>query len=261
MHYYQHHVGDYQRDTSSLSILEHGAYRLLMDEYYVTERPLPADAVSLWRICGAMGRVERLAVSFVAERFFQLDGGVLRHKRIDQEIAEYQALLETASRAGKASAESRQRKRNARSTPVDVPLQQEGQRNVNGTSTNQEPRTIVERESAGAGAGAWVERILSAYPVKTHQAPAMDAIQSSLNRGASPEEILQGTRECAAVIRAAEQAAGGVIRWVPKPGSFFESEGWREPLRLAEQLKPKSDGTKTTQHRASGELNAPGRYS
>lgn len=157
MHYYQHHIGDYDRDTAALSLAQHGAYGKLMRSYYATERPLPADAASLWRICGAMERAERMAVSFVAERFFQLDGDVLRHKRIDEEIANYHALLETASKAGRASAESRQRKRNARSTPVQRPLDSgcngmatdpptEAQRNANGTSTNQEPRTSNQEE-------------------------------------------------------------------------------------------------------------------
>jgi uncharacterized protein YdaU (DUF1376 family) len=137
MHYYSHHVGDYDRDTAFLSLVEHGAYGKLMRSYYATERPLPANAEYLWRICGAMTKEEKLAVSRVAERFFKLDGDVLRHKRIDKEIESFHAQLETASKAGKASAESRQRKRNARSTPVQRPLDS----GCNGTSTNQEPLT------------------------------------------------------------------------------------------------------------------------
>lgn len=141
MHYYQHHVGDYQRDTSSLSILEHGVYRLLMDEYYVTERPLPVGLDALCRTCRAITRAERLAVSIVVEKFFQVDGTVLRHRRIEAEIADYRGLQEIAARAGRASAKARQRKLNGRSTGVAVPLQRESNAPTNGTATNHEPLT------------------------------------------------------------------------------------------------------------------------
>lgn len=141
MHYYQRHIGDYRRDTNALPILEHGAYGLLMDEYYATERRLPARPEDLWRICRAVSKAERLAVSLVAEKFFQLVDGLLIHKRIEEEIAEYREGIETASKAGRASAKSRQLKRNARSTTVDVPLERKANDPTNGTSTNHEPVT------------------------------------------------------------------------------------------------------------------------
>lgn len=95
MHFYPHHIGDYQRDTGHLSVLEHGAYRLLMDAYYVTERPLPADKNALCRIVRAMTKLERDAVAAVAQEFFIDAGdGTLRHKRIESELAEYHANAE-----------------------------------------------------------------------------------------------------------------------------------------------------------------------
>lgn len=150
MHYYPHHIGDYRRDTSSLSILEHGAYRLLMDEYYATERPLPSDPAALCRICRAMSPAERGAVAAVVRAFFtREDDGLLHQKRISAEVEQYRAQVQTASRAGKASALSRERRRNARSTPVDSPLQHNGSAPPNGAATNQEPGTgnHLERES------------------------------------------------------------------------------------------------------------------
>ena len=38
MNYYERHLGDYARDTGHLSMLEHGAYSLLLDRYYATRR-------------------------------------------------------------------------------------------------------------------------------------------------------------------------------------------------------------------------------
>ena len=99
MHHYPLHIGDYNRDTGHLSVVEHGVYRLLMDAYYVTERPLPADLNALCRLVRAMTKPERDAVGSVAKQFFAEVDGVLRHKRIDAEIAELQrAFIETQAR-------------------------------------------------------------------------------------------------------------------------------------------------------------------
>jgi uncharacterized protein YdaU (DUF1376 family) len=45
MHHYQHHIGDYRRDTMHLTLLEHGVYRQLIDLYYLQEKPLDANAM------------------------------------------------------------------------------------------------------------------------------------------------------------------------------------------------------------------------
>lgn len=33
MNYYEHHLGDYYRKAKHLTLLEHGAYRMLLDLY------------------------------------------------------------------------------------------------------------------------------------------------------------------------------------------------------------------------------------
>ena len=43
MNYYERHLGDYARDTGHLSMLEHGAYTLLMDRSSASEQGIPAD--------------------------------------------------------------------------------------------------------------------------------------------------------------------------------------------------------------------------
>jgi uncharacterized protein YdaU (DUF1376 family) len=152
MHYYQHHVGDYRRDTSSLSLVEHGVYLCLMAEYYVTERPLPSDLATLYRICRAVSKPERDAVATVIERFFQLDGMVLKHKRIEAELDDYRKKAKDASNAGKASAAARQKKKaqqgsNGTATVVEQSLNDR----TNETATNQEPETNNHLGSSDEG--------------------------------------------------------------------------------------------------------------
>lgn len=87
MNYYQRFLGDYARDTRHLSLISHGAYSLLLDAYYATEKPLPSDLDSLCRICGAIHATEREAVKVVANTFFPVGRDGLRHnRRADVEI-------------------------------------------------------------------------------------------------------------------------------------------------------------------------------
>jgi uncharacterized protein YdaU (DUF1376 family) len=86
MHTYTRHLGDYAKDTRQLSLTEHGAYNVLMDWCYSTERALPADEKMLFRLCSAFTKEEQQAVLSVINQFFQQtpDGWV--QKRIEQEL-------------------------------------------------------------------------------------------------------------------------------------------------------------------------------
>lgn len=88
MNFYKHWIGDYMRDTAHLTLTENGAYRVLLDHYYSTERPLPADLAALSRICRAETKEEKKAVANVVSGYFPLGEDGLRHnKRADAEIA------------------------------------------------------------------------------------------------------------------------------------------------------------------------------
>jgi uncharacterized phage protein (TIGR02220 family) len=103
VNFYKHFLGDYARDTAHLAMLEHGAYRLMLDHYYATGKSLPAEKPLLYRICKASSKVERTAVDLVADTFFPVNGDGTRHnKRADEEIGEAVAYAEAqAKRANK----------------------------------------------------------------------------------------------------------------------------------------------------------------
>lgn len=87
MNYYERHLGDYARDTAHLSMLEHGAYTALLDRYYATEEPIPADQVH--RVARARSRDEKAAVDAVLAEFFTLEADGWHSKRADAVIAEF----------------------------------------------------------------------------------------------------------------------------------------------------------------------------
>lgn len=87
MNYYSFHIGDYLTQTAHLSLIEHGAYRRLLDVYYSTEQPLPVDPRAIHRLVMARSKEEKDAVDAVLSEFFeQRDDGWHQH-RADHEIA------------------------------------------------------------------------------------------------------------------------------------------------------------------------------
>jgi uncharacterized protein YdaU (DUF1376 family) len=111
MNYYEHHLGDYLRDTAHLSMLEDCAYRRLLDAYYARERALPADVRECCKLARASTKQERDAVAYVLREFFVLQDDAYHQARADKEIARFQ----DKQRKAKASADARwsQYERNA----------------------------------------------------------------------------------------------------------------------------------------------------
>ena len=90
MNYYPFHIGDYLSATRHLSWEEDAAYRRLLDTYYTTEKPLPADLRAVCRLVLATTETQREAVQVVLEEFFELTDEGWRNSRADAEIAEMQ---------------------------------------------------------------------------------------------------------------------------------------------------------------------------
>jgi uncharacterized protein YdaU (DUF1376 family) len=115
--------GDYLRDTGDLSLVEHGAYRVLLDHYYATDGRLKADQVSLFRICRAMTDEEQAAVGKVVRMFFTVDGeGNLHNKKADEIIAENTAYIAAAKAAGAKGSAKRWGKGKGIGNPIANPI-------------------------------------------------------------------------------------------------------------------------------------------
>jgi uncharacterized protein YdaU (DUF1376 family) len=144
MYYYQFNIGDYASHTQRLSLLEDLAYRRLLDEYYLHERPLNSGLTSVARQIGM--RDNEAEVKFVLESFFSLteDGWV--NARADKEIAHFKGKIEQASKAGKASAE---RRFNGRSTDVQPTNNQEP------ITNNHKPKNNIVAPPSGVTDIVW----------------------------------------------------------------------------------------------------------
>lgn len=108
------YVGDYIRDTRALSTQGHGAYLLLIMEYW-THGALPNDDESLARIC-LLSDKDWLKLKPSVARFFDMPSW--RHKRIEEELekarAAYERRASAGQRGGIAKAEAKPPSSNAR---------------------------------------------------------------------------------------------------------------------------------------------------
>lgn len=152
--YMQLYIADYLADTMHLSTEEHGAYLLLMFNYWQTGRPIPKNRLS---------KIARLsndrwsAVEPSLKEFFSDTGIEWVQERIERDLEAVKNSISQKSAAGKASAQARKAKKGAKpqqngngcSTGVDAPFEQ----NSNGNSTNKDTDTdLKENPSLSAGA-------------------------------------------------------------------------------------------------------------
>jgi len=102
MHYYDFNVGDYRRSTGHLTMLEHGAYRQLLDTYYLNEAPLPADIADVFRTHCARSPEEQSAMQTVLKEFFTLTDAGWLHAYCEKVIKAYRGKSRGAKKAAKA---------------------------------------------------------------------------------------------------------------------------------------------------------------
>ena len=135
MHYYSHNIADYRKDTSHLTLLEHGIYRQLLDSYYLDELPLSNDLAKLMRSHSVRSAEEQQSLQNVLTDFFELTEEGYIHKRCDDVIAQYHGKSEKARQSANARWTGKKSKRNANA----MPTQSEGNANHKPITNNHKP--------------------------------------------------------------------------------------------------------------------------
>lgn len=106
MNFFKLYIGDYQRDTAHMTIAEHGAYMLMLQHYYATEKPLPSGK-SLHRMLRAQDKTERDAIDAVVAQFWiETDAGIV-NERADAEITKANTQAETNGRIAREREDKR----------------------------------------------------------------------------------------------------------------------------------------------------------
>lgn len=127
MHYYQHHIGDFIKDTANLNDHQLATYMRMVWGYYTDEKPLEDDCESI----AFAYRSDEKTVRLLLKHYFVLGEDGWRHARCDKEISEYKGKSEKA----RSSANARWKNANA------LPSQTESIAKASVPDANQEPIT------------------------------------------------------------------------------------------------------------------------
>ncbi|EGR7634325.1 DUF1376 domain-containing protein, partial [Salmonella enterica] len=159
--YMQLYIADYLADTMHLSAEEHGAYLLLMFNYWQTGRAIPKNRLAkIARISS-----ERWGAVEESLREFFIDNGTeWTHERIENDLAAVRDVLAKKSAAGKASVQSRRNRKktqaasgsNTCSTGVGSVFKQEA--NKKGTNKDIDLKELNPTHNACARASAPVSQ-------------------------------------------------------------------------------------------------------
>lgn len=254
MNYYSHNIGDYAQATMHLSLLEDAIYSRLLRRYYAEESALINDMAMLCRWVGARTEEEREAVEIVVNEFFTLqDDGLLHNKRADEEIA---AFKEKSTKAQQSAAKRWESNVNASPTPKKEPRKSmakplDSERNANAMRThsegnaNQEPITNNQYitppnppspPSAESDLDLF-EQAWAIFPKREGGNSRIDALKAwnaRVKAGASPAEMLAGTKRYAAYCRDAGKTG---TRFV-KTGQTFYGPGLHYAERYTTDAGP-----------------------
>jgi uncharacterized protein YdaU (DUF1376 family) len=112
-------VADYLADAAHLSTVQHGAYLLLIMNYWQRGGPLPDDDARLARIT-RLGPREWARHRNTLSEFFSIADGAWSHSRIATELARVESKSLKSKKAAQASVQRRFGERSASVEPTDT---------------------------------------------------------------------------------------------------------------------------------------------
>jgi uncharacterized protein YdaU (DUF1376 family) len=156
MHYYKKNIGDYAKKTGRLTMLQHGAYTLLIDSCYDRETFPTIDEAIEWTWASSTEEIE--AVKFVLKKFFVFQNGLYVQNRIREELDNYHNNAETNKRIAIEREAKRREKRTKREQFVNEP------------PPNQEPLTINQEPNISICPPSGEPELGNGLPRCNHQA-------------------------------------------------------------------------------------------
>ena len=246
MHYYKRNVGDYAKKAGRLTMLQHGAYTLLMDACYDREEFPTLEQAIDWTWASTEAEVE--AVKFVLTRFFAPDSdGRYVQNRILEELLSYHKTAENNKRIAEEREAKRKRNSTERANGSTERAQDETERdaNVNGAShdvyetppnhkplttnhkpkeekikTNRTQQAACEQKPPDAVVSRFAE-IRAAYPERGGSQRWKDAeraYNANLKAGTTHEQMLAGVQRYAQFIHATGKTK---TEWVQQAATFL----------------------------------------
>ncbi|WP_419792412.1 DUF1376 domain-containing protein [Serratia nevei] len=270
--YMQFYVADYLADTMHLSTEEHGAYLLLIFNYWQTGKPLPKN-----RLAG----IARLSndrwtdVERSLNEFFIDDGNTWIHQRIERDLLTVKGAQSQRSEAGKISAQKRAQKKAKENQSQSNDRSTGAERDGNDRSTNKDPDkdkdkdkdlkdkiTLLDRAGAKdskAGDSAppafedenWLDEPNDKFPMTADWQPSPDFQQ----RAALWNRALDGP----APGYTPGELAGFVAYWQPE-GRRYHQVQWEKKFADSVLHERRNAPTGKERHPRRGRFEPSGEY-
>lgn len=143
--YMQFYPADYLADTGHLTTEEHGAYLLLLFNYWQTGKPLRADRLAT---VARLSNERWISVEQTLAEFFNTDvnPGAWTHLRVEADLHQVASKSTKASDAGKKSALARALAKQGSRTNVTTNVATDLQRNANHTDTDTDTDTDKDQK-------------------------------------------------------------------------------------------------------------------
>lgn len=264
MNHYPHHIGDFNNATRHLSRLERSIYRDLLDLYYDTEAPIPAETNWVCRRILATTKEEREAVDLVLSEFFYLDGDVYRNARCDAEIEAYRERRERAKANGRKGGRP---VGDGKTQPVISGIPEGTQKKTNQNQNQNQNQGNTPKAPKGGKLGVsadlvalFEEEFWPRYPRKEAKPKALEAFAKAIPKAADGcREILMGLERA----KRSEQWQRDGGKFIPHAATWLNQERWKDnPQAAAPQratpitgLRPENDNKPLRGHDGSDLLD------
>ena len=228
--YIQLYPADYLADTAHLNAAQHGAYLLLIMNYWQTGAPLKDSNVRLANVA-RMSQQEWLETREMLEEFFDIKDGEWIHHRIERDLSGVYSKSKNASIAGKASAEARRIKR---LTNVATNVQ----RKANHTDTDTDTDTKKDQKllSPDKPDDGMFSKFWSVYPNKKAKGAAEKAWAKAKPDQLLFERIIQAVMKQ----RASEDWLKDGGKFIPHPASWLNAKRWDDEIKAITGLSKTS---------------------
>ena len=211
MHYYKRNLGDYAKKAGRLTMLQHGAYTLLLDACYDREQFPTLEQAIEWTWASTTEEVE--AVSFVLKKFFVLEDNLYVQNRIREELETYHNNAQTNKRIAIEREAKRKVKGTKRAQSVNEPPP-----NHKPVTSNQEPKNIYTDA---------FEEFWQAYPSKTGKGEAY----KSWKRINPDKQLTETITASVDVYRQSKRVKDGFVK---NPATWLNQRCWEDEAEVAE---------------------------
>jgi uncharacterized protein YdaU (DUF1376 family) len=173
--YMQLYVSDYLADTAHLTAQQHGAYMLLLMNYWQRGKALDNSNERLSHVA-RLSPEEWADAKPTLEEFFIVEGNLWTHTRVEDDLEKIREKSAKASFAGKRSVVARNL--NERSTNAEQALNHKEE-----DKEEEEDKDIIKKDV--------FDEFWKIYPLKVGKGAALKAFQKAI-RTTDPEMVIRG---------------------------------------------------------------------